>query len=212
MCILLNINLRIYYNTIGANPGARFFRFHGNSKIDFKKFEEVIEEPKKVRKLRFLRSAGRNRAAGSEKYNSTDVKVKKNLYMEFKKVNWLSDKYLAEYGLRKWTWRVVIDGIVKENVETFQSELGKTKTVDHSKIELLWYTFLDIAGIKNLDSIPNTRDFDSADVKAAMYMYSMESFLYKRMNKVAIDKFAPSIKTLGPFSVLISKIIEKSNS
>ena len=71
---------------------------------------------------------------------------------------------------------------------------------------------MDIAGIKNLDSIPNTRDFDSADVKAAMYMYSMESFLYKRMNKVAIDKFAPSIKTLGPFSVLISKIIEKSNS
>ena len=119
MCILLNINLRIYYNTIDANPGARFFRFHGNSKIDFKKFEEVIEEPKKVRKLRFLRSAGRNRAAGSEKYNSTDVKVKKNLYMEFKKVNWLSDKYLAEYGLRKWTWRVVIDGIVKENVDTF---------------------------------------------------------------------------------------------
>ena len=63
----------------------------------------------------------------------------------------------------------------------------------------------------NLDRAPNTNDFDGPDVKAAMYMYSMESFLYKRINKVAIDKDYQSVKTLGPFSVLISKIIEKSN-
>ena len=42
----------------------------------------------------------------------------------------------------------------------------------------------------------------------------MESFLYKRVNKVAIDRFTrftPSIKNLGPYSVLISRVIEKSH-
>ena len=43
-----------------------------------------------------------------------------------------------------------------------------------------------------------------------MYMYSMESFLYRRINKVTIDKYAPSVVNLGPFSVLISRVIEKS--
>ena len=49
------------------------------------------------------------------------------------------------------------------------------------------------------------------DVKTAMYMYSMESFLYKRINKVSVDRYTPSIKNLGPFSVLISRLIEKSH-
>lgn len=49
------------------------------------------------------------------------------------------------------------------------------------------------------------------DVKTAMYMYSMESFLYKRINKVSVDRYIPSIKNLGPFSVLISRLIEKSH-
>lgn len=80
-----------------------------------------------------------------------------------------------------------------------------------SKIKLIWYTFLEIAGIENLDAVPNTNNFDKPDVKAAMYMYSMESFLYKRINKVAIDRFTPSIKNLGPYSVLISRVIEKSH-
>ena len=75
---------------------------------------------------------------------------------------------------------------------------------------MLWFTFLEVAGIKNLDCVPNLRDDCSPDVKVAMYMYSMESFLYKRINKVSIDRFSPSIKNLGPFSVLISRIIENS--
>lgn len=44
-----------------------------------------------------------------------------------------------------------------------------------------------------------------------MYMYSMESFLYRRINKVSIDQYTPSVKNLGPYSVLISKIIENSH-
>lgn len=70
---------------------------------------------------------------------------------------------------------------------------------------------MEIADIFNLEKVPNTKDFDGADVKTAMYMYSMESFLYKRINNVAINKNYQSIKTLGPFAVLITKIIENSN-
>lgn len=44
-----------------------------------------------------------------------------------------------------------------------------------------------------------------------MYMYSMESFLYKRINKVALDKYMPSVPNLGPYSVLISRVIERAN-
>lgn len=40
-------------------------------------------------------------------------------------------------------------------------------------------------------------------------MYSMESFLYKRLNKVAREKLESSVTTLGPFAALISRIIDK---
>ena len=38
------------------------------------------------------------------------------MQVEFKKVNWLSDKYINKYGLRDWTWKAVVDGIIAENV------------------------------------------------------------------------------------------------
>lgn len=128
--------------------------------------------------------------------------------MEFKKINWLSDKYISSYGLRNWTWNVIVGGIIKENILALHSE--SDYNVDPKMIKLLWKTFLEIADVNDLNRIPNTNDFEGPDVKAAMYMYSMESFLYKRINRVAIDKNYQSVKSLGPFSVLISKIIEKS--
>ena len=62
-------------------------------------------------------------------------------------------------------------------------------------------------GITDFDKIPNIKDPDGPDTIAAMYMYSMESFLYKRINKVVRDKVESSVKTLGPYAALISRII-----
>lgn len=45
-----------------------------------------------------------------------------------------------------------------------------------------------------------------------MYMYSMESFLYKRINKVVRNKHDCSVKTLGPYAALISKVINKRST
>ena len=63
-----------------------------------------------------MRSAVRKRGQGSEKYNNQIVKTKRDKRMEFKKINWLSDKYISSFGLRKWSWAVIIDGIIKENI------------------------------------------------------------------------------------------------
>jgi hypothetical protein len=37
----------------------------------------------------------------------------------------------------------------------------------------------------------------------------MESFLYSRINQVSREKEAGSIKTLGPFGVALTRVLEK---
>ena len=91
------------------------------------------------------------------------------------------------YGLRNWTWKLIIEGIIAENMLEYDKD-EKSPKVDERHIRLLWYTFLEVVGIKDLDSIPDIKDPEGPDTKAAMYMYSMESFLYKRINKVVRDK------------------------
>jgi hypothetical protein len=142
----------------------------------------------------------RKRGEKSEKYFQKVSRTRRYRKFEIEKVDWLSAKYIMLYGLRGWTWRLIIDGIISEN-------MLEEKKVDVRHIRLLWYTFLDVVGIKDLDSVPDIRDPEGQDTKAAMYMYSMESFLYKRINKVLREKDNQSIKTLGPYAALISRVI-----
>ena len=44
-------------------------------------------------------------------------------------------------------------------------------------------------------------------MKTILFMYSLECFLFKRMNRASRDKDSSAIKTLGPYAVAISKII-----
>ena len=60
--------------------------------------------------------------------------------------------------------------------------------------------------------MPDIKDPYGLDTKAAMYMYSMESFLYKRINRVVRNKDDESVKTLGPYAALISKVIRNRSS
>ena len=93
-------------------------------------------------------------------------------------------------------------------MKEFKSK-SKEKQTDIRHIRLLWYTFLKVVGIKNIDAMPDIKNADGPDTKAALYMYSMESFLYKRLNKVARDKIEQSVSTLGPYAALISRVIKK---
>ena len=65
------------------------------------------------------------------------------------------------------------------------------------------------ASIENLKDIPNTSDPEHPHVKAILIIYSFECFLFKKLNKSSRDKDSSVIKTLGPYAVAISRVIEK---
>ena len=48
-------------------------------------------------------------------------------------------------------------------------------------------------------------------VKTMIYLYSMESFLFKEMNKTTRDKDQEKIKFYGPFASALSFIIHYGN-
>ena len=56
---------------------------------------------------------------------------------------------------------------------------------------------------------PNTSDPEHPHVKAILIIYSFECFLFKKLNKSSRDKDSSVIKTLGPYAVAISRVIEK---
>ena len=60
------------------------------------------------------------------------MKARRKIQVEFKQINWLSDKYVSLYGLRGWTWRVVIQGVIDEQVAVMNSDTS----VDNSKIKI----------------------------------------------------------------------------
>ena len=53
-----------------------------------------------------------------------------------------------------------------------------------------------------------TDDPEHSDVKAIMFMYSLDCFLFGRLNKISRDKDSSAIETLGPFAVALTKIID----
>lgn len=154
----------------------------------------------------------RGEAELGRKYLERGTRQRKNLKnFELNRVNWLSDRYVCLYGLRKWTWRVIIEGIISENMRECQSNC-KDSQVNIEQIWLVWYTFLKVAGIYHLDSAPNIKNANGPDTKAALFMYSMECFLFRRLNKVVREKNLESIITLGPYAALISRIIKKKSN
>ena len=100
----------------------------------------------------------------------------------------------------------MIDGIILEHKKNVESD--QEKAIEPHLIELLWYSFLKVAGIDNLKTVPNTSDPNHAHVKTILFIYSMECFLFKKLNKASRDKDQSVIKTLGPYAVAMSKIID----
>ena len=63
-------------------------------------------------------------------------------------------------------------------------------------------------GIRDLTRVPNTSDPDHKDVKAILFLYSLDSFLYQRLNQISRNKDASAIPTLGAYSVALTRVIE----
>jgi hypothetical protein len=76
-------------------------------------------------------------------------------------------------------------------------------------VELIWHTFLKVSGIENLSQVPNTSDPEHPHVKAILFIYSMESFLFKRLNEVSRKKDGASIENIGPYAVALTMVINE---
>ena len=119
---------------------------------------------------------------------------------------WLAQNYIIKKSLRNWTWLAIIQGIIDENLKVIelQDEVGD---LDATHVSLLWHTLLEVAGVSNLDRVPLLKHPKHNDVKAVMIMYSLDSFLFERLNKCSRDKDNSVIATLGPYAVALTTVI-----
>ena len=79
--------------------------------------------------------------------------------------------------------------------------------MDQTHVNLIWDTFVNSVGITDLGQIPNTSNPEHPHVKAILYMYSLDSFLFDRLNQSSRDQDSSAVRTLGPFAVALTKII-----
>lgn len=77
---------------------------------------------------------------------------------------------------------VILNGIIKENIRLIEKEEQNHK-IDKDHVEVVWTAFLKVAGVEDFDGVPNTSDPEHPDVMAFLFMYSMESFLFDRLNQ-----------------------------
>jgi hypothetical protein len=168
-------------------------------------------ERKIERKIKKVDKSCKKRANDSERFgNDSELKIKNRVFSS-SNFGWISKNFELVYGLRRgqWTWQTIIDGIIQEHIKSLKSSKKKCKTdVDH--IKLIWYTLLRVAKIDDLHAVPNVSDPDHKDAKTILFIYSMESFLYGRINKASREYDATSIKTLGPYTVALTRIINSA--
>lgn len=69
-------------------------------------------------------------------------------------------------------------------------------------------TFLKVLNITDLSLVPNTSDPDHKDVKAILFLYSLDSFLYVKLNQISREFNDSAVDTLGPFSVALKRVID----
>jgi len=65
-----------------------------------------------------------------------------------------------------------------------------------------------IGGIKDFDESLETTDPEHPHVKTALFIYSLNSFLFDRINKGSREKNLSIVKSLGPYAVLLTRIID----
>ena len=74
-------------------------------------------------------------------------------------------------------------------------------------MELIWLSFLKVCGIRDLRRIPQIEDPEHPHVKTIIFLYTMESFVFVRLNQISRQKDPSCIETLGPYAVALTKVI-----
>lgn len=91
-------------------------------------------------------------------------------------------------------------------------------------IRCMWETYVKVAGVCNMNRPININaglgincdadkmnEDDIRAVQVIMKLYSLETFLYKEVNKASREKDERKIKTLGPYAYLVAKILQRLN-
>ena len=71
---------------------------------------------------------------------------------------------------------------------------------------------MELAGISNLNKVPVLTNPEHDDVKIILTLYSLESFLFRRLNQSSREQDTDAINTLGPFAVALTKTINHVQS
>ena len=79
------------------------------------------------------------------------------------------------------------------------------------EFEMIWIALLRAATITDLERLPITDEPHHKDVKMILKMYSLESFLFKKLNKACRDRDNTAIDTLGPFAHVLMSVIDQAS-
>lgn len=74
---------------------------------------------------------------------------------------WLEQNYVRIKGLRNWTWKTIVEGIIDEHLNQIKMKGEESEQINAKYVGLIWHTFLRLAGITNLRVVPNVRDPES---------------------------------------------------
>ena len=117
-------------------------------------------------------------------------------------------KFQESYGLRRsnWNWSQIVKGVIAEHINQIQSQ-GNEHDLDVSHVEIIWHTFVKVMGIHDLQEIPQCNDIEHPHVKTILFMYSLESFLFKKINLSSRERDLSVVKNLGPYAVALTRTI-----
>ena len=75
-------------------------------------------------------------------------KHKNHSIFDYDSLSWLSNNYIKKYGLRRWTWRKIINGIIKEQI---LYTADQEDSIEYQHVKLVWMTFLKVQDIDDLN-------------------------------------------------------------
>lgn len=101
---------------------------------------------------------------------------------------------------------MILRGIITEHLRLIESQ-GFSNEINKEHVHLVWHTFAHVAEIGDLNQVPKLEDPEHPHVKAILTIYSLESFLFKKLNQSCREQDTSTVKTLGPFAVALSKVI-----
>ena len=138
-----------------------------------------------MRTIRKIKSNVRTRNSSRHQYFQEKSKQK---FYNFDKIplRWLDENYQNRFGLRNWTWRTIINGVIAEHLLSIKSDTEPNKEIDQMNefhINLLWHTLLKTAEIFDLDQVPKLEEPEHSHVKTILIMYSLNCFLFGRLNQ-----------------------------